>query len=81
MDCAVTGDIPVAAGLSSSSAVLVAVAHAAVAINDFDLEPRQFVDLCGEGEWFVGSRGGAADHAAIRFGRRGSIAHVRFFPF
>jgi N-acetylgalactosamine kinase len=81
MDCAVTGDIPMAAGLSSSSAVLVAVAHAAVAINDFDLEPRQFVDLCGEGEWFVGSRGGAADHAAIRFGRRGSIAHVRFFPF
>jgi len=81
MDCAVTGDVPVAAGLSSSSAVLVAVAHAAVAINDFDIEPRQFVDLCGEGEWFVGSRGGAADHAAIRFGRRGSVAHVRFFPF
>lgn len=81
MDCAVTGDIPVAAGLSSSSAVLVAVAHAAAAINSFDIEPRQFVDLCGEGEWFVGSRGGSADHAAIRFGRRGSIAHVRFFPF
>jgi len=81
MDCAVTGDIPVAAGLSSSSAVLVAVAHAAVAINDFDLAPQQFVDLCGEGEWFVGSRGGSADHAAIRFGRRGSVAHVRFFPF
>jgi N-acetylgalactosamine kinase len=81
MDCAVTGNVPMAAGLSSSSAVVVAAAEAAVALNQFDLTPQQFVDLCGEGEWFVGSRGGSADHAAIRFGRRGSVAHVGFFPF
>jgi len=81
MDAAVTGNIPQAAGLSSSSAVVVAAAEAVVAINGFDVTPAQFVDLCGEGEWFVGTRGGAADHAAIRFGRRGSVAHVGFFPF
>ena len=39
------------------------------------------VDLCGEGEWFVGTRGGSSDHAAIKFARRGQVAHVSLFPF
>jgi galactokinase len=69
------------AGLSSSSAVVVAVAEAAVALNGLDLTTQQFVDLCGEGEWFVGSRGGSADHAAIRTGRIGHLCRIGFFPF
>jgi N-acetylgalactosamine kinase len=81
MDCAVGGDVPMAAGLSSSSAVVVASAQAAVALNGFAVEPQEFVDLCGEGEWFVGSRGGQADHAAIHMGRRGQIARIGFRPF
>ncbi|MBI5821617.1 MAG: NTP transferase domain-containing protein [Verrucomicrobia bacterium] len=81
MDCAVSGNVPMAAGLSSSSAVVVATAAAAVTLNQFDLTAQQFVDLCGEGEWFVGSRGGSSDHAAIRFSQRGKVAHVGFFPF
>jgi len=81
MDCVVSGDIPMGAGLSSSSAVVVAVAEAAVALNGLDVTPRAFVDLCGEGEWFVGSRGGSADHAAIRSGQRGRVLRVGFFPF
>jgi len=81
MDCMVTGNIPMGAGLSSSSAIVVAVAEAAVTLNGLDVTPQQFVDLCGEGEWFVGSRGGSADHAAIRTGERGRVARVGFFPF
>lgn len=81
MDCVVSGNIPMGAGLSSSSAVVVAVAEATVALNNLDVTPQQFVDLCGEGEWFVGSRGGSADHAAIRSGRRAAVARVGFFPF
>jgi N-acetylgalactosamine kinase len=81
MDCAVGGNIPMGAGLSSSSALVVAAAEAAVAINRFDVTAFQLVDLCGQGEWFTGSRAAQSDHAAIRFGRRGSIAHVSFFPF
>lgn len=81
MDAAVAGDVPMAAGLSSSSAMVVASAEAAVAFNNLNLTPSEFVDFCGEGEWFVGSRGGAADHAAIRLGRRGSVAHIVFFQF
>jgi galactokinase len=39
------------------------------------------VDLCGEGEWFVGTRGGSADHAAVKMGQRGKVAKVTFFEF
>jgi N-acetylgalactosamine kinase len=80
-DAAVNGDIPQAAGLSSSSALVVATAETARIFNGLEVSASEIVDLCGQGEWFVGSRGGSADHAAIRMGKRGQIAHVRFFPF
>jgi len=81
LDMVVSGNVPIGAGLSSSSALVVATAEAAVAINRLEVQPRQFVDLCGEGEWFVGTRGGSADHAAMKFAQRGAVIHVRFFPF
>lgn len=81
MDMAVCGNIPVAAGLSSSSAIVVAAAEAALALNGLELTPQQFVNFCGEGEWFVGTRGGSADHAAMKFGAKGTINHVTFHEF
>ena len=81
MDCVVGGNIPMGAGLSSSSALVVAFAEAAIAFNGLDIEMGDFIDLCGEGEWFVGSRGGNGDHAAIRVSRIGAISQLGFFPF
>ena len=81
MDCLVSGNIPMGAGLSSSSALVVAFAESAVYLNRLDVTMRDFVDLCGEGEWFVGSRGGSADHAAIRTSRAGYVSRIGFFPF
>ncbi|MFO7697717.1 MAG: galactokinase family protein [Anaerolineae bacterium] len=81
LDLVFHGTVPVAAGLSSSSAVVVATAEAIVALNGLNVRPRQFVDLCGEGEWFVGTRGGAADHAAMKFARRDAVINVGFLPF
>ncbi|HUV06613.1 MAG TPA: NTP transferase domain-containing protein, partial [Spirochaetia bacterium] len=81
VDMVVHGDIPIAAGLSSSSALVVATAEAMVAVNQLDSFPSQLVNLCGEGEWFVGTRGGSADHAAIKFGQRSKIVKVTFFEF
>jgi N-acetylgalactosamine kinase len=81
MDLVVMGNIPIAAGLSSSSALVVASAEATVATNGLDILPAQFVDLCGEGEWFVGTRGGSADHAAMKFGQKGKVTQVTFFEF
>ncbi len=81
MDAAVGGDIPMGAGLSSSSALLVAASLALVIINSLDLRPAGFVDLCGEGEWFVGTRGGAADHAAVTLAVPGKVLPITFLPF
>ena len=81
MDAMVDGNIPVAAGLSSSSALVVAAAEALGALNCLDMEDGDFVELCGEGEWYVGSRGGAGDHAAMRCSRAGKITHLDFKPF
>lgn len=81
MDMVSTGNIPVAAGLSSSSAIVVAVMEALVALNCLNLTEREFIDLCGEGEWFVGSRGGSGDHAAMKCGQKDAIVHLGFKPF
>lgn len=81
INMALAGNVPIAAGLSSSSTIVVATLQAAIALNNFDLTSQQFIDLCGEGEWFVGSRGGAGDHAAIYLGQRGKIAQVGYLPF
>ena len=81
MDLAADGTIPVAAGLSSSSSIVVSVMEAVVSLNCLNITDRDFINLCGEGEWFVGSRGGAGDHAAMKCGKRDSIVHLGFKPF
>ncbi len=81
MDMMFSGNIPMAAGLSSSSSIVVATSEAVVALNNLDLKVKDFIHLCGEGEWFVGSRGGAGDHAAMKCGKMNKITHIEFCPF
>jgi N-acetylgalactosamine kinase len=75
------GDIPAGGGVSSSSALFVAVAEGAVKLNNIKITPERFVGFCGEGEWYVGTRGGSADHGAIKFSKKGLITQLEFFPF
>jgi len=81
MDAAVGGDIPIGAGLSSSSSLLVGTSLACIALNGLRVRPATFVDLCGEGEWFVGTRGGSADHAAMTLATQGMVTPITFYPF
>jgi len=80
MNALVYGNIPQAAGLSSSSSLVVAAAESCIQINNLRIDPIEFVELCGYGEWYVGTRGGSGDHAAIKFGQPNSIIHMKFFP-
>ena len=81
MNILMKGDIPIAAGLSSSSSIVVATAEAIVALNHLNVSTQQFVDLCGEGEWLVGTRGGSGDHAAMKCSSLGKVTHMFFKPF
>ncbi len=81
MDVMASGNIPVAAGLSSSSALVVTTMETVEALGCLNLPESDFVDLCGEGEWFVGSRGGAGDHAAMKCAQKNKIIHMDFKPF
>ncbi|MBO5714604.1 MAG: hypothetical protein J6R83_04195, partial [Clostridia bacterium] len=81
MDVFAGGTIPVAAGLSSSSSLVVATMEAVVALNCLNITNNKFISLCGEGEWFVGSRGGSGDHAAMKCGSVDKIVHLKFKPF
>ena len=81
MDMLFSGNIPMAAGLSSSSSIVVATTEALVELNSLSIKAKDFIHLCGEGEWFVGSRGGAGDHAAMKCGKRDMITHLDFCPF
>jgi N-acetylgalactosamine kinase len=80
MNAMVSGNIPQAAGLSSSSAVVVSALEACLHLNDLSYTAEELVDICGTAEWYVGTRGGSGDHAAIKFSRQGHSSHIQFFP-
>jgi N-acetylgalactosamine kinase len=74
------GDVPRAVGLSSSSAVVVATAEAVVRLNCLEIGRSDLVAHCGLAEWYVGTRGGSSDHAAILFAGPRAILHATAFP-
>lgn len=80
VQCVVAGDVPVAAGLSSSSALVVAASEALLALMNRSLPAERFVTLCSEAEWYVGTRGGAGDQAAMRYARPGMVLQLGFHP-
>jgi len=81
MNVMIGSNIPPAAGLSTSSCNVVASGVAALHINGIRMDPMEFCEHCGFAEWYVGTRGGFGDHAAIRLGRCNMIAHMTGFPF
>lgn len=80
MDACLAGDIPAGAGLGASSALVVAAAEACIELNGLNVRLGEFLDLCGEGEWFAGAREGQSDHAAIKHGRERQVLTVAFLP-
>jgi len=74
------GDIPRAAGLGSSSALVMVAAEAVTRINGPAAAGSDLIEHCGYAEWYVGTRGGCSDHAAITFGQPNAILHITNFP-
>jgi len=81
MDALVHSDVPVAAGLSSSSALVVGSGLALLAANEIEAPFEELVELFPEGERYVGTRGGAMDHTVCLAGQAGHALKIDFSPF
>jgi galactokinase len=79
-DAVVSADIPVAAGLSSSSALVVAAALALVTANDIAVPLTELMELLADAEWYVGTQGGGMDQAICLGAQAQCAAKVEFKP-
>jgi len=84
MDLLVGGTIPMSAGLSSSSALVVACALAYLRCLDkrldHDISRIELAAVLAEAEHYVGTRGGGMDQAIILLGDERAACRIDFFP-
>jgi N-acetylgalactosamine kinase len=80
MCCLVDGNIPPAAGLSSSTALVVAAGMAFCAVNRLGLGRHAMAERMAEAEHYVGTQGGGMDQAVCLLAREGHVVKIGFFP-
>ena len=80
MNVFVNGNLRPRSGLSSSSSIVMATMEACAHVNELNFSDMALVEAAHLAEWYVGTRGGGGDHAAIKFCRHGSLAHLGAFP-
>ena len=80
VDAEVTSDLPAAAGLSSSSALIVAFTLCLMRANRHEPSFEELMRILPDGEHFVGTRGGGMDHAASLASKAGCASLIEFQP-
>lgn len=79
-DAVIDSTVPVAAGLSSSSALVIATALTLAAANGRRVDPIELAELMANAEQYVGTRGGGMDQAISAGASAGCAARVEFDP-
>lgn len=79
-DVLVEGNIPSSAGLSSSSALVVANALALLAANEIDVPYATLAELLPLAERYVGTLSGGMDQATSLLAQAGHALRIDFFP-
>ncbi len=79
-DALVSGDIPPAAGLSSSSALTVACGLAVATANELPRDPLDLAEALARAERYVGTNSGGMDQAACLCGRADHALRIEFRP-
>jgi galactokinase len=80
IDAEIASDLPAAAGLSSSSALIVAFTVGLLRANGYNPTFEELMEVLPDGEQFVGTRGGGMDHAASLGSRAGCASLIGFNP-
>jgi galactokinase len=79
-DLWIHSEVPVAAGLSSSSALVVAVIKSLLDVSDIEADPIELAEVAADAEQYVGTRGGGMDQAISVCARQGCAARIEFEP-
>ena len=79
-DALAHSDIPIASGLSSSSALTVAFALAFLHANERRMETLELAERMAVAERYVGTRGGGMDQAICLGAREGAACRIDFDP-
>ena len=76
----VDGQVPPAAGLSSSAALTVSSALALMAVNGLSQDALETAQMVARSEWYVGTMAGGMDQAASMLGQRDHALLIHFDP-
>ncbi len=80
LDGLVTSTLPVASGLSSSSALVIAVAQALLHANETQVPTLDLAEEMARAERYTGTQGGGMDQAIALGARAGHASRVEFDP-
>lgn len=79
-DAVITSSLPPAAGMSSSSALVVASYLALAAANDWKLDKMAAAEITRQAELYVGTASGGMDQAVICLGQKNRALKIDFEP-
>jgi len=79
-DALVGSTLPVASGLSSSSALVIAMGQAILKTNDLDLPALDYAEEMAGAERYTGTQGGGMDQAISVGAREGHASRIEFNP-
>ena len=80
IDAEIRSDLPAAAGLSSSTALIVAMTLGLLRASGYTPVFEELMEVLPDGEQFVGTRGGGMDHAASLGSVAGCASLIEFEP-
>jgi galactokinase len=79
-DAVVSSTLPVASGLSSSSALGIAMGQAALVANGLEMDTLDFANNLARAERYTGTQGGGMDQAISAGAKEGHVSRIEFNP-
>lgn len=79
-DALVMSTLPVASGLSSSSALVIAMGRALLQANKLEMETLEFAEAMARAERYTGTQGGGMDQAISAGALEGHASRIEFDP-
>lgn len=80
MRIALSGNVPLAAGLSSSSALVSAAVLATGHAQGMHLDRKQLASISASCEQYIGTHSGGMDQAIAYLAKQGCAQHIEFHP-